>query len=101
MARTSLTAIATVVLLSMITGTRVIAIDMDGVMMSDGKMVMMKGGKPAVPMDHEMTMSDGTKVETDGTVKSKDGKVSHLRNEQMIMMDGHVMQGGNPKEMHQ
>lgn len=56
MARTtSVTALATVVLLSLISGARVSASDMDGVMMSDGKMMMMKGGKPAGPMDHEMT----------------------------------------------
>ena len=47
------------------------AADMDGVMMHDGKMMMMKAGHPATAMDHEVTMSDGTKVEVDGTVKSK------------------------------
>ena len=49
------------------------AADMDGVMMHGGKMMMMKAGRPATAMDHEVTMSDGTKVEVDGTVKSKDG----------------------------
>ena len=38
------------------------AADMTGVMMQDGKMRMMTDGKATGPMDHEMTMSDGTNV---------------------------------------
>jgi uncharacterized protein DUF6799 len=75
------------------------AADMDGVMMSAGKMMMMKAGHPATPMDHEVTMSDGTIVEVDGTVKSKDGTVFHLQDGEMIMMDGHLMKGGKPAAM--
>jgi hypothetical protein len=70
------------------------AADMDGVMMHGGKMMMMKAGHPATPMDHEVTMSDGSKVEVDGTVKPQDGKIFHLQNGEMIMMDGHLMKGG-------
>jgi Domain of unknown function (DUF6799) len=75
------------------------AAEMDGVMMSGGKMMMMKAGHPATAMDHEVTMSDGTIVEVDGTVKSKDGKEFHLQNGEMIMMDGHLMRGGKPIQM--
>ncbi|MGH7923577.1 MAG: DUF6799 domain-containing protein [Candidatus Binatus sp.] len=75
------------------------AADMDGVMMHDGKMMMMKAGQPATAMDHEVTMSDGTIVEVDGAVKSKDGKEFHLQDGEMIMMDGHLMKGGKPTRM--
>ncbi len=75
------------------------AADMDGVMMSGGKMMMMKAGHPATAMDHEVTMSDGTTVEVDGTVKSKDGTEFHLQDGEMIMMDGHLMKGGRAAPM--
>jgi hypothetical protein len=76
------------------------AVDMDGVMMHEGKMMMMKAGHPATAMDHEVTMSDGTKVEVDGTVKPKDAKIFHLQNGEMIMMDGHLMKGGKADPMN-
>ncbi len=75
------------------------AADMDGVMMHEGKMMMMKAGHPAAAMDHEVTMSDGTMVEIDGTVKSKEGKTFHLQDGEMIMMDGHLMKGGKAAPM--
>jgi hypothetical protein len=77
------------------------AADMDGVMMHDGKMMMMKAGRPATAMDHEVTMSDGTVVSVDGAVKRKDGTEFHLQNGEMIMMDGHLMKGGKPGQMSQ
>ncbi len=70
------------------------AADMDGVMMHDGKMMMMKAGQPATAMDHEVTMSDGTIVSVDGTVKPKNGPEFHLQNSEMILMNGHLMKGG-------
>ncbi len=75
------------------------AADMDGVMMHDGKMMMMKAGHPATAMDHEVTMSDGTIVEVDGTVKPKNALEFHLQNGEMIMMDGHLMKGGKAASM--
>ena len=75
------------------------AADMDGVMMHDGKMMMMKAGHPATAMDHEVTMSDGTIVEVDGTVKPKNAPEFHLQNGEMIMMDGHLMKGGKAASM--
>jgi hypothetical protein len=51
-------------------------------------------------MDHDVTMSDGTVVSVDGTVKTKDGKTFHLRDGEMIMMDGHLMRGGKPAAMN-
>jgi hypothetical protein len=75
------------------------AADMDGVMMHDGKMMMMKAGHPATAMDHEITLSDGAIVEVDGTVKSRDGRIFHLQEGEMIMMDGHLMKGGKAASM--
>jgi len=68
-------------------------------MMHDGKMMMMKAGHPATAMDHEVTMSDGTIVEVDGTVKPKNAPEFHLQNGEMIMMDGHLMKGGKAASM--
>jgi len=75
------------------------AADMSGVMMKDGKMMMMKDGQAAGPMDHDMTMPDGTKVMTNGMVKMKDGKEMHMKDGQMMMMDGKMMEGGKAMEM--
>ena len=74
------------------------AADTDGVMMKDGKMMMMKGGKASGPMDKEMTMSDGTKVKPDGSIMMKDGKMMMMKNGQMMMMDGKMMDTGKAME---
>jgi hypothetical protein len=71
------------------------AADSDGVMMHEGKMVMMKAGKATGPMESAMTMSNGTTVMTDGTVKTQDGRETQMKEGQMMMMDGHMMDGGN------
>jgi uncharacterized protein DUF6799 len=77
---------------------RVFAADMDGVMMKDGKMMMMKGGKATGPMDKEMTMSDGTKVKPDGSMMMKDGKMMMMKDGQTMMMDGKMMDSGKAME---
>ncbi len=82
-----------------LTAANLRAADIDGVMMSEGKMMVMTQGTPATALDHEMTMSDGSRVEPDGTVKTSDGKEIHLVDGEIIMMDGHVMRGGNPAAM--
>ena len=64
------------------------AVDSDGVMMHDGKMVMMKAGKATGPMESAMAMSNGATVMTDGTVKTKDGRETRMKEGQMMMMDG-------------
>jgi len=96
--RLSIRLIAAIFLFSLFASAPAAA-DMDGVMMHDGKMMMMKAGHPATPMDHAVTMSDGTTVEVDGTVKSKDGKTFLLQNGEIIMMDGHLMRGGKAAPM--
>jgi hypothetical protein len=71
------------------------AADTDGVMMQDGKMMMMKDGKATSPMENSMTMSNGATVMGDGTVKMKDGGETHMKDGQMMMMDGHIMEGAH------
>ena len=90
---------AVVLLFASLFPSRLMAAEMNGVMMQGGKMMMMMDGKAAGPMDHEMTMSDGTKVMADGTVKMKDGKEMHMKDGQMMMMDGKIMEGSKAMEM--
>lgn len=70
----------------------------DCVMMEDGKMMSMMGGKTMM-MDKDMTMKNGTMVMTDGTVKMKDGKTMMLKNGDCVMMDGTVKHMGMKKGM--
>ena len=77
------------------------AAGMDGVIMQDGRMMMMKAGKPMTPMTSDLTMSDGTIMTTDGVAKRKDGTRTHLTNGQMMMMDGKIMEGGKAAAMEE
>ena len=58
-------------------------------MMKDGKMMVKKDGK-TMPMTETMTLSNGDKVMTDGTVMMKDGKKMMLKEGEKISMDGKV-----------
>ena len=75
------------------------AADMDGVMMSGGRIVLMQNGKPSTVLEHELTLQDGSTLKPDGTVLRKDGSVIHLQQGQVIMLDGHIMQGGKATPM--
>jgi hypothetical protein len=44
----------------------VVAAEKDGIMMKDGKMMMMHSGKEVSRMDRETTLSNGTKVMMNG-----------------------------------
>jgi len=100
MAKYRVVALTAVVLLcASLFASRLMAAEMSGVMMKDGKMMMMMDGKATGPMDHDMSMSDGTKVMKDGMVKMKDGKEMHMKDGQMMMMDGKMMEGGKAMEM--
>ena len=72
---------------------------MDGVIMQGGKMMMMKAGKAMEPMTASVTMSNGAVVMPDGTAKLPDGEQVHIKDGQMMMMDGTIMYGGKPKPM--
>lgn len=90
---------AVVLLSASLFAPRLMAADMSGVMMKDGKMMMMKDGQATEQMKNDMTMPDGTKVMTNGMVKMKDGKEMHMKDGQMMMMDGKMMEGGKAMEM--
>lgn len=62
----------------------------DGVIMKNGKMMMVKNGQ-FTALDHEMTMSNGTKVMADGTCTKKDGTKMLLKEGQHIDMDGKLI----------
>lgn len=55
----------------------------DRVMMKDGAMVIIKDGNMA-PMDKAITLPSGTVVQTDGTLKKKDGSEVKLKDGQYI-----------------
>jgi uncharacterized protein DUF6799 len=78
---------------------RPLASGMDGVIMQGGKVMMMKAGKAMDPITANMTMSNGAIVMPDGTVKLSSGETIHLKDGQMVMMDGTIMDGGKPKPM--
>lgn len=58
-------------------------------MMKDGKMMMMKDGK-SMAMDKEMSLDNGARVMTDGTVMMKDGSKKTLKNGECIDMKGTI-----------
>ena len=59
----------------------------DCVVMKGGKMMMWTNGK-STEMDKEMTLTNGTVVMTDGTVKAPDGKTWMLTEGEGLYMDG-------------
>ena len=59
----------------------------DGVMMKNGKLMMVKNGKMTL-MDHEMSMSNGTKVMSNGTIMKKDGTKMMMKEGQHMNMAG-------------
>ena len=69
------------------------AAEMAGVMMKDGKMMLMNEGKATAPMDFEITLTDGSKVTPDGTLKMKDGMAMRIKEGQMVTMDGKLIDG--------
>lgn len=91
--------LAVVLLCVSLVASQLMAAEMGGVMMKDGKMMMMMDGKATGPMEKEMTMSDGTKVMPNGMVKMKDGKEMPMKDGMMMMMDGKMMEGGKAMEM--
>jgi hypothetical protein len=99
MLRRTLLLLAAAMLAMLCTSARSIAAGMDGVVMQNGKMMMMKAGKAMDPMAASMTMSNGAVVRPDGTVKEPGGAEIHLKDGQMMMMDGTIMDGGKPKPM--
>src|SRR5260221_14718022 len=85
--------------LALFSASRSMAAEMDGLMMSGGKVVIVHMGKASAPIEHEMTMSDGSTLKPNGTVLRKDGTEVHLQQGDVIMPDGHIMHGGKAAPM--
>ena len=77
----------------------VVAVEMDGIMMKDGKMMMMHSGKEVSRMDRETTLRNGGKVLMTGKIVMKEGKEVQLQEGQMVMMDGKMMEGAKDMKM--
>ena len=73
--------------------------DIDGVIMKDGKMMLMKRGKATAPLRSDFRTHTGTTVRTNGSITASDGTITHLENGQMMMMDGKIMTGGKATGM--
>jgi hypothetical protein len=70
----------------------VVAAEMDGIMMKDGKLMMMHSGKEVSRMDRETTLRNGAKVLMNGKIAMKDGKIVQLQEGQMVMLDGKLIE---------
>ena len=95
---TGLTAVATAQTAPKVKSTKSMSkMSHDYCMMKDGKMTMVKNGKP-MPMTKDMTMSDGSMCLTDGTCKMKDGTTMKMKEGQCMMMNGKMtMHPGSTK----
>jgi hypothetical protein len=62
-------------------------IKQDHIMMMDGKMQVKKNGKTTL-MVKDMTLSNGTKVMKDGTMKTKTGETMVMKEGDVVYMDG-------------
>ena len=69
----------------------------DGVIMRDGKLLMMKNGQ-TTQLTTDLTLDNGTVVMANGTVKMKDGTTSTLKEGDWVGMDGTI---GNVKNRMQ
>ena len=67
----------------------------DGLMMKDGKMMMVKNGSYTKMNQTSMTLKDGTTVLIDGTVKKKNGATVKLKEGEEIKMTGEILSGDN------
>ena len=73
------------------------AVEKDGVMMKDGKMVRLTEGKEIGRMDRETTLSNGAKVTMNGKLMMKDGKETQLQEGQIVMLDGKMIEAAKGK----
>ena len=70
----------------------------DCVMMKDGKMMVMKGGKK-MDMETEMTLTNGSTINTEGMLTKQDGKTKQLKNGDGLYMDGKMVAKMNKSGM--
>lgn len=62
----------------------------DGVMMQNGKIMKVKNGQ-MTRLDHDMTMTNGTRIMSDGTCTKKDGSKVMLKEGQHMDMSGNMV----------
>jgi hypothetical protein len=66
----------------------------DGILKKDGKIMTVRAGEKT-ELSSEATLGDGTKVMTDGTVISKEGKKWSLKDNDAVLSDGRVLLEGS------
>jgi|GEM_PF-1394400 hypothetical protein len=64
------------------------------VLMRDGKIIVLRGGEE-MPMEEEMTMSDGTKVNPNGQIIMANGTARMMAEGETISMDGQMADPAN------
>jgi hypothetical protein len=67
----------------------------DCVKMQDGKLIVMKG-TDIMPLVKDLTLTNGTVIKADGTVKSADGATMKLKEGEAVDMDGKLMPKKDP-----
>jgi hypothetical protein len=70
----------------------------DGVLMRNGKLMVMKSGQTSM-LTQDLTLSNGTVVMANGTVKKQDGTTVILQDGDYVGMDGTM--GNMKNRMHQ
>lgn len=63
--------------------------DHEGIMMKDGKVMVMKNGEKTALLQ-DTTLSNGTTITVDGTVKSSDGTTTMLKDGDYVNSDGTI-----------
>ena len=77
----------------------VVAAEKNGIMMQDGKLMMMHDGKEVSRMDRETTLSNGTRILMNGKMNMKDGKEMKLQEDQTVMLDGKMKESEKDVKM--
>ena len=65
----------------------------DSYVLKGGKWMMTMGGK-TMPLDKDVTLTNGDMVMRDGTMMMKDGSTMKMHEGQRVMMDGHMAPAG-------
>jgi hypothetical protein len=68
----------------------------DSYVLKGGKWMMTMGGK-TMPLDKDVTLTNGDMVMLDGTMMMKDGSTMKMKEGQRVMMDGHMGPAGKAK----
>jgi hypothetical protein len=71
----------------------------DGVIMHNGKMMTVKNGQMS-HFERDITMSNGTKIRSDGTCIYNNGKKSMMKEGQHMDMSGNISDMKNNKNMY-